>query len=85
MAERNAEPGKDARNADEARRDAAEYHRQAPEQGMTDDAEEHAPDTSVGQEVKPRIMHVHKGDVGRPGVNDEIFQGSKTRELDRSA
>lgn len=85
MAEPNAEPGKDARNADEARRDAAEYHRQAPEHGMTDDAEEQTPHTSIGQEVKPRVMHVHKGDVGRPGVNDEIFQGSKTRELDRSA
>ena len=85
MAELNAEPGKNARNADEARRDTAEYHRQAPEHGMTEDAEERAPNTSVGQEVKPRIMHVHKGDVGRPGVNDEIFQGSKTRELDRPA
>lgn len=85
MAQTDAEPGKNARNADEARRDTAEYHRQAPEHGITENAEEHAPDTSVGQEVKHRIMHVHKGDVGRPGVNDEIFQGSKTRELDRSA
>jgi hypothetical protein len=85
MAQTGAEPGKNAQNADEARRDAAENHRQAPEHGMTEDAEERAPDTSVGAEVKPRVMHVHKGDVGRPGVNDEIYQGSKTRELDRSA
>lgn len=85
MAQPGAEPGKDARNADEARHDAAEYHRQAAEHGMTENAEERTPDTSVGAEVKPRIMHVHKGDVGRPGVNDEIFQGSKSRELDRPA
>jgi hypothetical protein len=84
MAEPISKPG-DPRDANEARRDAAEYHRQAPEHGMTEHTEEAAPTTSVGAEVKPRIMHVHKGDVGRPGTNDEIYQGSKTRELDKPA
>jgi len=28
------------------------------------------------------VKHVHKGDVGVPGTNDEVFQGSKVRELE---
>jgi hypothetical protein len=35
----------------------------------------------VNASVRPRIVHPHKGDVGRPGTNEEIFQGSKTKEL----
>jgi len=27
------------------------------------------------------LKHVHKGDVGVPGTNEEIFQGSKMKEL----
>ena len=80
-----AEPGKNAHDADQARHDAAQYRRQAPEHGITEHADEDPPHTSIGAEVKPRVMHVHKGDVGRPGTNEEIYQGSKTRELDRSA
>lgn len=76
-----AEPGKDAHNATEARREAADYQRQAPEHGMTKDADQAVPRTSIAAEVKPRVMHRHKGDVGRPETNEEIFQGSKTREL----
>ena len=76
-----AEPGKHADNAAEARREAAQYQRQAPEHGTTENADEAVPRTSLGAEVKPRVMHRHKGDVGRPETNEEIFQGSKTREL----
>lgn len=76
-----AEPGKHAQDAGEARREAAGYQRQAPEHGSTDHAETAVPRTSIGAEVKPRIMHRHKGDVGRPETNEEIFQGSKMREL----
>lgn len=76
-----AELGKHADNATDARREAAHYQRQAPEHGMTKNAEQAMPHTSIGAEVKPRVMHRHKGDVGRPETNEEIFQGSKTREL----
>ena len=79
--DRMAEPGKHADNAAEARREAAQYQRQAPKHGTTEHADEAVPRTSVGAEVKPRVMHRHKGDVGRPETNEEIFQGSKTREL----
>jgi len=76
-----AEPGKHAQDAVEARRDAAEYQRQASEQGRPEHTDEAAPRTSVNRAVAPRIMHRHKGDVGRPETNEEIFQGFKTREL----
>lgn len=31
--------------------------------------------------VQPRVVHPHKGDVGRTGTNEEVFQGSKQKEL----
>jgi hypothetical protein len=37
--------------------------------------------TPAGQTVRARIVRPHKGDVGRPETNEEIFQGSKEREL----
>lgn len=37
--------------------------------------------TSLNQDIRARIMHPHKGDVGRAGTNEEIFQGSKQKEL----
>lgn len=37
--------------------------------------------TSLNESVSARIVHPHKGDVGRAGTNEEIYQGSKTREL----
>lgn len=33
------------------------------------------------QDIRARVVHPHKGDVGRPGTNEEIFQGSKEKEL----
>lgn len=36
---------------------------------------------SVNASVGPRIVHPHKGDVGRAGTNEEIYQGSKMKEL----
>lgn len=76
-----AEPGKHAQDAAEARRDAAHYHKQAPEHSSNDHADEAVPRTGVNRAVAPRIMHRHKGDVGRPETNEEIFQGFKMREL----
>lgn len=77
-------PGGDAHNSERAEREAAERDREAPDEGIAahgEGADPEAKDLSIGAEVKPRILYVHKGDVGRPGVNDEIYQGSKTREL----
>lgn len=37
--------------------------------------------TSLNQSVRARIVRPHKGDVGGPGTNEEIYQGSKVREL----
>ena len=47
-----------------------------PEHGM-----EHEPEVSLGEQIRAQIKFPHKGDVGRPGTNEEIFQGSKMREL----
>lgn len=33
------------------------------------------------KEIQARIVRPHKGDVGRAGTNEEIFQGSKEKEL----
>lgn len=78
------------RDADEARRERERYERQAPtetpEHGM-----ERAPrevtvrpeptTTSLNRDIRERSERPHKGDVGRPGTNEEIFQGSKQKEL----
>lgn len=37
--------------------------------------------SSLGEEIRARIPHLHKGAVGRPGTNEDVFQGSKGREL----
>lgn len=36
---------------------------------------------SLQHDIRARTMRPHKGDVGRPGTNEEIFQGSKEKEL----
>ena len=75
------EPGKDAQNAAEARRDAAQHYKQAPEHASMEQLNEAVPHISTNRAVAPRVMHRHKGDVGRPETNEEIFQGFKMREL----
>jgi hypothetical protein len=89
-----AEPLKKAdefpRDADEARRARERYEREAPTEtpahGM-----ERAPaeaiarpeptETSLNKDIRERIERPHKGDAGRPGTNEEIYQGSKEKEL----
>jgi hypothetical protein len=41
-------------------------------------AERKAP---LSQAIHARVNRPHKGDVGRPQANEEIFQGSKMKEL----
>jgi hypothetical protein len=42
---------------------------------------EREPEVSLGQQIRARVDRRHKGDVGLPGTNEEIFQGSKVKEL----
>lgn len=55
------------------RRDAGANDRKGP-----DTPEGAAP---LGKAVRAREVQPHKGDVGRPGTNEEIYQGSKSKEL----
>jgi hypothetical protein len=36
---------------------------------------------TLGQQIAAHTSRPHKGDVGRPETNEEIFQGSKEKEL----
>lgn len=78
------------RDADEARAVKERYEREAPTESPTHgmeraprevDVQPEPTHTSLHEEIRTRIVHPHKGDVGRPGTNEEIYQGSKGREL----
>jgi hypothetical protein len=78
------------RDADEAGQVAAEHKpmkpTETPAHGMEREPAEaevrpEPTRTSLNQDIRARIERPHKGDVGRPGTNEEIFQGSKQREL----
>jgi hypothetical protein len=69
-------------NADEARKEAEEYHRQAPTETQTHGMEREPEGTSLSEDIRARTHRPHKGDVGGAGgANEEIFQGSKQKEL----
>ena len=36
---------------------------------------------ALGKQISAQTNRPHKGDVGRPGTNEEVFQGSKEKEL----
>jgi hypothetical protein len=36
---------------------------------------------NIGEQISAHTNRPHKGDVGRPGTNEEVFQGSKEKEL----
>jgi hypothetical protein len=82
------------RDADEAQQARERYERESPTESPAHGMER-APDgpveinvrpepprTSLNTEVRARIERPHKGDVGRPGTNEEIYQGSKQKELE---
>ena len=54
---------------------------QNPTHGMERQPQVKPEAASLEQDIRARTMRPHKGDVGRPGTNEEIYQGSKTREL----
>lgn len=69
------------RTSDEARRETAQYQRQQPAKTETHGMESEPTHTSLAQDIHARVLHQHKGDVGRPGTNEEVFQGSKQKAL----
>lgn len=77
-----AEEMKNAENSDEAREKAVNYQRQAPIESETHGMERAPSTTSLEEDIRARTNHPHKGDVGRPGTNEEVFQGSKTKEVE---
>jgi hypothetical protein len=60
--------------------DALRKPEEVPENSDEGAQDEH--EASLGEDIRARVKHVHKGDVGVPGTNDEVFQGSKVRELE---
>jgi hypothetical protein len=66
---------------DETRGAAAPQPQPQPTENEADGGERE-PEVTLGEEIRARIPNVHKGDVGRPGTNEEIFQGSKMKELE---
>jgi hypothetical protein len=81
MAERLKQAEGSPGNADEARRQAAEDQRHAPTETKTHGMEREPEGTSPSEDIHAHTNRPHKGDVGRPGTNEEVFQGSKQREL----
>ncbi|HEX4311847.1 MAG TPA: hypothetical protein VHZ25_17590 [Acidobacteriaceae bacterium] len=75
-----ADPLRKSEESPESSGDAAENDRQLPAEAEPNDAETE-PQTTLGEDIRARIKHVHKGDVGMPGTNEEVFQGWKEREL----
>lgn len=81
------------RDADEARQAAEQKRRAVPTETPTHGMERapggaaevnvrpEPPQTSLNEDIRARIERPHKGDVGRPGTNEEIYQGSKQREI----
>jgi len=81
------------RDADEARRARAMHEQKGPTESPTHgmerapaapnevDIRPEPPRTSLNQDIRARIERPHKGDVGRPGTNEEVYQGSKQKEL----
>jgi hypothetical protein len=67
-------------NADDAR-SAAEHRRPSPTQEVDHGMEREPGVTSLEQDIRAHTNRPHKSDVGRPGTNEEVFQGSKQKEL----
>jgi hypothetical protein len=66
---------------DQARRAAAEPSRQSPTESANHGMERAPSTTSLGQGIRAHANRPHKGDVGRPCTNEEVYQGSKQKEL----
>jgi len=81
MAERLKTSEQQPRGADEARRVAAEHRHQSPSEPVEHGVERAPSVTSLGEDIRAHTNRPHKGDVGRPGTNEEVYQGSKQKEM----
>lgn len=81
MAEPLKQGGSFPEDADEAQRAAAEYHKNKPTENRNHGMEREPEKTSLGEDIRARLDRPHKGDVGRPGTNEDVFQGSKEKQL----
>lgn len=68
-------------DADEARGADARHRRESPTEPVDHGMERAPTDTTRGEEIRAHTNRPHKGDVGRPGTNEEVYQGSKQKEL----
>jgi hypothetical protein len=68
-------------NPDGARRADAEHHQNAPTEPVNYRLERAPSRSSLHEDIRARANRPHKGDVGREGTNEEVYQGSKQREL----
>ena len=68
-------------NADEAREAAATHRRESPTEPVEHGMEREPSRTTLGQDIRAHTNQPHKGDVGRVGTNEEVYQGSKQKEL----
>jgi hypothetical protein len=71
-----------AENSDKTREAAREYRGGAPTTNQSQGPERERETATLGEQIRARTDHPHKGDVGRPGTNEEVFQGSKVKELE---
>jgi hypothetical protein len=67
-------------STDPSASDRASDNRELPTENPTHGMERE-PEANLGEQIRARLDRPHKGDVGRPGTNEEIFQGSKMKEL----
>jgi len=66
-------------NSSEVREHAASRPPAVPVETETHGMERQPEHPTLGKQIRARTNRPHKGDVGRPGTNEEVYQGSKTR------
>jgi len=82
MAEPLKRQEKSPQNADEARRVAAGHSRNPPTASNSEEpVDTERSGVTLNEAIHAHTNRPHKGDVGRPGTNEEVFQGSKQKEL----
>lgn len=68
-------------NADEAKDAAAQYRRDSPTEPNERALDSERSGASLSEDIRARTLRPHKGDVGRPETNEEVYQGSKEKEI----
>lgn len=61
---------------------AAQHPTQVPVESTTHGMEHEPTGTSLSEDIRARTTRPHKGDVGPPETNEDIYQGSKMPEID---